>query len=130
MVCVCVFIYIYIYIYIFHTIKLLLYTTYIFTVHFLLCKQGYFCVVSTYQATCVSVFIHTRVLQEKAYEEMARIFEGSDRRPTKDDLEQMKYLDRVIKETLRMYPSASSISRLTETDIQIGELRNAVSESK
>jgi cytochrome P450 len=56
---------------------------------------------------------------------MTTIFEGSDRRPTKEDIEQMKYLDRVIKETLRLYPSASSMSRITETDLQIGELRTA-----
>jgi cytochrome P450 len=61
---------------------------------------------------------------------MTRIFEGSDRQPTKEDLGQMKYLDRVIKETLRLYPSISAFGRLTETDIQIGELRNAVSVSR
>jgi cytochrome P450 len=69
-------------------------------------------------------------LQEKVYEEMTRIFEVSDRRPTKEDLEQMKYLERVIKETLRLYPSASSVGRLIEKDVQIGELRNVVSECK
>jgi len=76
------------------------------------------------------VFIHTRVLQEKVYEEMTRIFEVSDRRPTKEDLEQMKYLDSVIKETLRLYPSVSSVGRLTEKDVQIGELRNIVYKCK
>ena len=86
-----------------------------------------FVLVPTYRTTPVSVFNHTRVLQEKVYEEMTRIFEGSDRRSTKDDLEQMKYLDRVIKETLRLYPSASCISRITETDVQIGELKIAIS---
>jgi len=79
---------------------------------------------------CLSVFIHTRVLQEEVYEEMTRIFECCDRRPTKEDLEQMKYLERVIKETLRLYPSASSIGRLIEKDVQIGELRNVVSECR
>jgi len=86
--------------------------------------------VPTYRSTCVNVFIQTHVLQEKVYEEMARIFEDSYRRATKEDLEQMKYLDRVIKETLRLYPSVSSVGRLTETDVQIGELRIVVSECK
>jgi hypothetical protein len=67
-------------------------------------------------------------LQEKVYEEMTRIFDGSDRQPTKEDLEQMKYLERVIKETLRLYPSGFALGRVTETDVQIGELQNVVSE--
>ena len=78
----------------------------------------------------MSVFFHTCVLQEKVYDEMTGIFEDSDRRPTKEDLEQMKYLERVIKETLRLYPSASSVGRLIEKDIQIGELRNVISQCK
>ena len=66
-------------------------------------------------------------MQEKVYEEMTTIFEGSDRRPTKEDLEQMTYLERVVKETLRLYPSAPAMSRITETDFQIGEFRIAYS---
>jgi cytochrome P450 len=69
-------------------------------------------------------------LQEKVYEEMTTIFEDSDRRPTKEDLGQMKYLERVIKESLRLYSSAAYVGRLTEADVQIGELRNVVSECK
>jgi cytochrome P450 len=78
----------------------------------------------------VSVFIHSGVLQEKVYEEITRIFEDSDQQPTKEDLEQMKYLDRFIKESLRLYPSVPALGRLIETDVQIGELRNAVFVSK
>ena len=84
--------------------------------------------VPTHRAICVSVYVHACVLQEKVYEEMTRIFEVSDRQPTKEDLEQMTYLDRVIKETLRLYSSSVSVGRLTETDVQIGEFRKVVSE--
>ncbi|KDR13646.1 cytochrome P450 4C1-like [Zootermopsis nevadensis] len=63
---------------------------------------------------------HTDV-QEKVYEEMVQIFDGSNRSPTKQDLLEMKYLERVIKETLRLYPSGPTVGRKTRKDIQIGE---------
>jgi cytochrome P450 len=58
--------------------------------------------------------------QEKAYEELEGIFEGSERAPTVKDLNEMKYLERVIKESLRLYPSVPGISRHLKEDIEIG----------
>jgi cytochrome P450 len=58
-------------------------------------------------------------LQDKAYEELQQIFEGSDRPPTMKDLTEMKYLERVIKESLRLYPSVPQFSRLLKEDIEI-----------
>ncbi|PSN54065.1 Cytochrome P450 4C1 [Blattella germanica] len=60
-------------------------------------------------------------IQEKAYEEQENIFQGSDRSATMKDLNEMKYLERVIKETLRIYPSVPTISRKLNTDVKIGE---------
>ena len=71
----------------------------------------------------VGVFILIFAFQEKVYEEITRIFEGSDRPPNKEDLEEMKYLERVIKESMRLYPSVSAMGRVTETDVQIGEFK-------
>ncbi|KAK7863480.1 hypothetical protein R5R35_010516 [Gryllus longicercus] len=60
-------------------------------------------------------------VQEKVYEEQMEIFQGSDRKPTMKDLSEMKYLERVIKESLRLYPIAPFITRQVTQDIEIGE---------
>ncbi|KAJ9577305.1 hypothetical protein L9F63_006144, partial [Diploptera punctata] len=59
-------------------------------------------------------------VQEKAYAEQESIFQGSERSATAKDLNEMKYLERVIKETLRLYPSVPMIARKLNTDTQIG----------
>ena len=60
--------------------------------------------------------------QEKAYEEQESIFQGSDRAPTMKDLNEMKYLERVVKETLRIFPSVPIISRKVSSDTKLGKL--------
>ncbi|PSN43021.1 Cytochrome P450 4C1, partial [Blattella germanica] len=62
-------------------------------------------------------------VQEKVYEEQESIFKGSDRDPSSKDLSEMKYLERVIKETLRLYPSAYVFAREVKEDVQLGEHR-------
>lgn len=54
-------------------------------------------------------------------EELNSIFQGTNRRITSADLVEMKYLERVIKETLRLYPSVPVIARYLQNDLQLGE---------
>ncbi|GLH09721.1 Cytochrome P450 4g15 [Gryllus bimaculatus] len=77
---------------------------------------------TTSAGICWTLFLlgtHHHV-QEKVVEELQAIFQGSDRPPTMQDLAEMKYLERVIKETLRLYPSVPIIGRHVTQDVQIG----------
>lgn len=51
---------------------------------------------------------------------MESIFQDTDRRPTMNDINEMKYLECVIKEILRLYPSSPFIGRTLAEDTQFG----------
>jgi cytochrome P450 len=59
--------------------------------------------------------------QVKIHEELDEIFGDSDRPVTNEDLKKMKYLECVIKETLRFYPAGPVFGRLLTEDVKIGK---------
>jgi cytochrome P450 family 4 len=62
--------------------------------------------------------IHQEI-QEKVWEEQHSIFGDSDRDATFADTVEMKYLERVILETLRMYPPVPIIARKVNQDVKL-----------
>ncbi|VVC41084.1 Hypothetical protein CINCED_3A021256 [Cinara cedri] len=72
--------------------------------------------------TIILLGLHQNV-QNKARDELFEIFGDSDRDVTIEDLTAMKYLDAVIKESLRLYPSVPAISRELQTTL---ELKNCI----
>ncbi|XP_050346912.1 cytochrome P450 4c3-like [Nymphalis io] len=62
-------------------------------------------------------------VQEKIQEEVDKIFGNSTRTPTIEDLNEMKYIECCIKETLRIYPSVPYISRHLNDEVVLGGYR-------
>ncbi|XP_055344870.1 cytochrome P450 4V2-like [Paramacrobiotus metropolitanus] len=60
-------------------------------------------------------------VQEKARTEVDAVFGRSQRYPTVEDLKNLPYLDKVLKETLRLFPSVPFISRRVNEDFHVGE---------
>ncbi|CAG4941257.1 unnamed protein product [Colias eurytheme] len=58
-------------------------------------------------------------IQTRVYDELYSIFGDSDRPCTFEDTLQMKYLERVIFESLRMYPPVPIIARKLNRDVKI-----------
>ncbi|KAL6423973.1 hypothetical protein ACFW04_009718 [Cataglyphis niger] len=72
----------------------------------------------------IFIFANFPEIQEKAYKELLEIYGMETPRsvPVKyEDLQHMNYLDRVIKETLRLFPVVPVIARRLTEDIKIGK---------
>jgi cytochrome P450 len=59
--------------------------------------------------------------QDKIAEEQNVIFGTSKRQATLEDMAKMKYLERVVKEAMRLYPPVPMFSRTLSEDLEIGE---------
>ncbi|CAK1603801.1 unnamed protein product [Parnassius mnemosyne] len=68
--------------------------------------------------TSVMLSRHTDV-QNKVYEELCEIFGDSSRPVTYADLPKLKYLETVIKETMRLYTPVPIISRKLDKDVNL-----------
>jgi len=62
-------------------------------------------------------------VQGKVQEELDEVFGDSERNLTYDDLPNLKYMECVIKESQRMFPSVPMIGRELEEDIELGGFR-------
>lgn len=63
------------------------------------------------------LFAVNKDVQEQIVQEMNEIFPDPNEEPTIQKLNELKYLERCIKESLRLYPSVSFISRILDEDL-------------
>lgn len=67
------------------------------------------------------LFANLPEIQERVLEEMNEVLEfHPDKVLTMEDIKNMKYFDRVFKESLRIYPPVPYISRVLTEDLTIG----------
>ena len=82
--------------------------------------QGYDTSTSTASAALMMLAIHKSV-QQKAYEEVKAVFESCNGEFTLDDVNNLPYLEMVLKETMRLYPAASMVGRQTTGPVEMGK---------
>nr|ULR85478.1 cytochrome P450 [Spodoptera frugiperda] len=75
----------------------------------------------SYALYCLS---KRRYVQDKIYEELQTIYgDDMERDPTYQELGQMKYLELVLKESMRLYPPVPFIERCITKDCEIGGIK-------
>nr|CAD7194205.1 unnamed protein product [Timema douglasi] len=65
--------------------------------------------------------VHTFMFEDRVVEELESIFGDSDRDATYRDIQEMKYLELVVKESQRMFPSLPMYVRNIKEDIEMGQ---------
>lgn len=58
-------------------------------------------------------------VQERLYAELHTVFVDQDEDATYEQLQKLTYLDRIVKEVMRLFPVAPLIARYTKADIPI-----------
>ena len=59
-------------------------------------------------------------MQEKVFEELMEVFESDETEITSEHLRKLKYLGRVIKESLRLLPVGAILARENHQPIKLG----------
>ncbi|XP_050440099.1 cytochrome P450 4g15-like [Adelges cooleyi] len=80
---------------------------------------------TTAKANSLIIFMlaHHQDVQQNEYQEINSIFLNGDlsRPPTYEDLQKMEYLERVIKETMRLYSAVPIVLRQVKNEMMIGK---------
>jgi Cytochrome P450 len=83
--------------------------------------QGYDTSTSTIAAALMMLAMHKNI-QEKAFNDTKSFFESFDDEMTLQDLNNLPYIEMVLKETMRLFPAASMVGRYSTGSVQLGRI--------
>lgn len=63
-------------------------------------------------------------IQEKVLEEISQLFDTKDEEVDQEKLNQMPYMEMVIKETMRLFPILAFTARTATSDVQLGKIQS------
>lgn len=63
--------------------------------------------------------MHPRV-QEKLFDELQQVFQSKDEEVTEEKIESCVYLDLVVKESMRVWPSIPFLARTLNEEVDFG----------
>ncbi|CAL1290712.1 unnamed protein product [Larinioides sclopetarius] len=81
---------------------------------------GFDTIASTLSFATYLLAVHPEI-QEKTYEEVRQVLQKTEGELTYEAIQEMKYLDNVLSETLRLFPVIPRLERVTETDCKLGD---------
>ncbi|XP_068628211.1 cytochrome P450 4d2-like [Battus philenor] len=91
----------------------------------LVCFTGHYTTTMTMSHTLYCLAKYPEI-QKRVYEEQLSVFNNDiTRKPTNNDLSEMKYLEAVIKESIRVIPTVTKIGRQLKNDLEFKDGRIA-----
>lgn len=70
---------------------------------------------------CILMLAMNPAIQERVYQEIMSVCPGEKQDLTEDDYQELKYLERVLKETMRLFPTVPTIARVATDDFKMGK---------
>lgn len=83
--------------------------------------KGYGTLTKALSMTVLLIALFPEV-QAKVYEELQKVFDSDEQEATTDHLQQLTYLDMVVKESMRFWPIIPYIIRYTTADTSLGKI--------
>lgn len=69
---------------------------------------------------CLLMLAMNPTMQEAVYQEILTVCPGKNQNLTDDDFQHLKYLERVLKETMRLFPTVPAIARVASDAFKMG----------